>query len=311
MDKQKHIPLWLKAIVSAGLLWFFISRTDIGAIGNALASIPVFILLAAALVNIASVYVNAVKWKIIAARAPFAALARANFVAQYYSLVLPGQIAGEFGKLFYLKRHGVAAAPELAASITVDKATGLVGAVFIVGAFGALMTSYPLPFVVKTVFVIGFLAGLALIFLLRVSVVHRATDAALAKFRFEWLRQMLAHWREITAPVRIAFSVFLGVIYQLLAVAIALLIAVPLGVQIGFFDWCWILSILSVILLIPVSIGGLGLREGSLVAFLGLFGVMPATALAFSLTLFGLQIPLAAIGAFFEHVPVKPAHENH
>ena len=53
-------------------------------------------------------------------------------------------------------------------------------------------------------------------------------------------------------------------------------------------------------MLLPLSVAGLGLREMSYVALLGLFGLDPATAIAMSLMVFGCLLLNAAAGALAE-----------
>lgn len=306
MPKLRSIPVWLKLLVSAALLSYFLSRTDLQALVAALASIPPGVLVLAALLFVAAFFVSTGKWKLIAPFMPFAALAKAGLVGQYYGLVLPGQIAGEVSKVFYLRRHGVATAPELTASIGIDKATGLIGSVFVLGTIGTVFSDYPLPAAVKVVFIAGLIASLALVFFLRIPALYRLVDGLFSTWDIPAVRELLSHWKKITEhPLRIAASIACAVLSQVLAVMIAVVVGGSLGIHVGFFDWCWILSILSVVLLLPVTVGGLGLREGSLVTLLALFGAAPEAALALSFTLFGLQILLAVIGAIYEHIPVR------
>ena len=56
----------------------------------------------------------------------------------------------------------------------------------------------------------------------------------------------------------------------------------------------------GIAMLLPLSVAGLGLREMSYVALLGLFGVDPATAIAMSLMVFGCLLLNAAVGALAE-----------
>jgi hypothetical protein len=66
------------------------------------------------------------------------------------------------------------------------------------------------------------------------------------------------------------------------------------------------IPVVTVITLVPVSVGGWGVREGALVALLGLVGVPSHTALAFSV-LFGVAGILASLPAlgFLWHDPSK------
>ncbi len=62
----------------------------------------------------------------------------------------------------------------------------------------------------------------------------------------------------------------------------------------------WIRSLTLMLALIPVTVAGLGVREASYVAFMGLYGIEAHDALAFSVTLFVIQILIGLIGAGYE-----------
>ena len=79
-----------------------------------------------------------------------------------------------------------------------------------------------------------------------------------------------------------------------------MVIAYSFNLSISFIDWCWIWAILSLVLFLPITVAGLGLREGTLVGILGTFGVKPEIALALSFSLLGLQVALAILGGLIE-----------
>jgi uncharacterized membrane protein YbhN (UPF0104 family) len=75
-----------------------------------------------------------------------------------------------------------------------------------------------------------------------------------------------------------------------LNIAIACLwLGKSIGLQLGISDYIFYVSVTTLITSLPLSIGGWGIREGALVALLGNAGVVPHSALAFSI-LFGLSV---------------------
>jgi uncharacterized membrane protein YbhN (UPF0104 family) len=54
--------------------------------------------------------------------------------------------------------------------------------------------------------------------------------------------------------------------------------------------------LITVLAMLPVSVAGLGVREGGVVFFFGKVGVDPATALGMSLIWFSLTVLVSAIG---------------
>lgn len=63
-----------------------------------------------------------------------------------------------------------------------------------------------------------------------------------------------------------------------------------MDININFADWCWVFGVISLVVFLPITIGGIGLREGSFVILLGQLSVSSEKALALSLSIFGLQI---------------------
>ncbi len=91
-------------------------------------------------------------------------------------------------------------------------------------------------------------------------------------------------------------TVFFGALFQLCSVAIILLLSKNLNITLHFFDCCWAFSAISIITLLPITIGGLGLREGAFIGVLGLIGVAHEDALVLSLILFSFLIVTAVVG---------------
>ncbi len=76
----------------------------------------------------------------------------------------------------------------------------------------------------------------------------------------------------------------------------SLVLAQALAINIGMLDWMAIASVVAVIQIFPLSVGGLGVREGAFIILLALYGVEPARATAFSLLTFVLVAFLITLG---------------
>jgi hypothetical protein len=63
-----------------------------------------------------------------------------------------------------------------------------------------------------------------------------------------------------------------------------------LGLELGLLEIAWVRSAALVVGLLPVTVGGLGLREGTVVALLAVFGVSSADALSLSLLAFTVTV---------------------
>jgi uncharacterized protein (TIRG00374 family) len=78
------------------------------------------------------------------------------------------------------------------------------------------------------------------------------------------------------------------------------ILSFAMGIDISLNGIAWIRSVVLLFTLIPVTVGGLGVREASFIAFMQLYGIANHEALAFALMLFAIQIMIGAIGAIIE-----------
>ena len=75
-----------------------------------------------------------------------------------------------------------------------------------------------------------------------------------------------------------------------------MIMARGIQIQTPFADLCWIFGIVSIAILIPLTVGGIGVREGTFIGLLGQLGVPSEKALVLSLSIFTLQVFLSVIG---------------
>ena len=87
---------------------------------------------------------------------------------------------------------------------------------------------------------------------------------------------------------------------HLVGAAAFLAFGLAAGAELGLAPALWARGVTGIAMLLPLSVAGLGLREMSYVALLGLFGLDPATAIAMSLMVFGCLLLNAAAGALAE-----------
>ncbi len=57
--------------------------------------------------------------------------------------------------------------------------------------------------------------------------------------------------------------------------------------------------LVALMILLPVSFNGIGVREGGFIYFLGLKGVQPEQALSLSLSFFAIQVAASLVGGIF------------
>lgn len=306
--KRISKSFFAKFAIGAVLLGWLLTRSDPDRILAAIRSLPAGLFFSLTVLYVASFAVNACKWRLLLRSQPIGRLFRLILIANYYSLIIPGQMAGEAVKALRLCR-GAPDPERIAASVAFDRITSLISILFVAaGGLAIGSASEVLPFS------IGYLLAPAAVFgssallanrsiargckklLLRGCSYPRGTRKYL-RFGFRFVDAWRHYWMR---PQLLAGAVGIGLVLQGMCAAIVTILGAHLGIRLDYFDWCWIFSLVSLMVFLPVTVGGIGLREGGFVFFLGTFGIGEEKALALSLTLFALQVTTAMIGALVE-----------
>jgi uncharacterized membrane protein YbhN (UPF0104 family) len=85
--------------------------------------------------------------------------------------------------------------------------------------------------------------------------------------------------------------------YQLVVALGAFLVALAIGLHVGWGAIVAFMPVVAIVQVLPLTIGGLGLREGAFVVFLGPLGVTASQAIAFGLLVYALNLAVSLLGA--------------
>jgi len=96
----------------------------------------------------------------------------------------------------------------------------------------------------------------------------------------------------------------LSAVVQLSGIAAVSILADGLGQHIPFLAFLIFIPLIVLFSMLPISISGLGIREGAFVLFFGLIGVKPELATAISLAWF-ITITTAGIWGLIEYIRYK------
>jgi len=277
----------LNIIVSLGILALVIRWADTVAIMAHLRNASVFWLVSSIAALTSITVLMAKRWQIVA-RSFSVDISLTRAIAEYYiaqlvNLVLPGGVVGDVTRAVRA-RH--AANLALAAqSVAAERIVGQ-GVMFLLLGVGLLMAliipgGIAWPAVTWMVIAGG-------VFVLLVTVLlSRRTDAT-AKF----LRLTL---NGFTQPGVASLSLIIAMllIFSLYACARATGTVVPPA------GWATLLTLVLSAMLIPVSVGGWGWREGAAAALFPLIGATPSAGIAAGIA-YGAMMMIAAIpGLFF------------
>lgn len=295
----------LKLFVSLALLGYIASQISLRALGQALAGADLALVGAALVMSAAGMAAATLQLRVIAEQqsiylSPRDAFAL-NLSTSFYNLLLPGYIAGGVARWYRLARSHSENEPVAALAVVLANRVVELATVLILGLL--FWTADPLARshrLVPAVFA-GLLAALVVVVLV------------IIRFRESARRVLPARWRDRVGAAVAAAGRFRqmpgGALRRLVGAAAArhfLMIAafycfgLALHLPLSIAASGWTRTVVALAGMLPVSVGGLGVREGSLIAVLHPYGIPASAAAALGLLLFARELAAAFVGGVIE-----------
>jgi uncharacterized membrane protein YbhN (UPF0104 family) len=232
-------------------------------------------------------------------------------IGMFFNLFAPGTVGGDLSRVYYLVKHQerddqARPVPMMRAALSVlmDRAIGMVVLIW-VGAAGLLLfPSYPVPSFIRTVtlcLAFGFVVCGVLLPVWR-RLVPEGRNSTLDKFRLVF-RSYRSHWRAIVQGILLSLIVHLIQAWMHVVMGRALNLVIPFSFALIVYP------LVGTFAAIPISLNGIGLREGGYVLLLGLIGITAENGIAFGLLLFTIIALDSLIGGIVFLVKRSPKPE--
>jgi glycosyltransferase 2 family protein len=293
---RKLFALVVKLAIAIALLWWVSRKLDFDVVrGRLLMLSPVAILLGVALI-FCSNSLAAVRWKLLTSqvgiRIGTARILRYGLIGSFFNQALPSAFGGDGVRFWLLYRDRIPAALAVR-SLFLDR---FVGFVFLI-----IPSLYGLPRLLWQHLAIdprltwvGVACGILLCVVAAAFIAqqrNRLSRYRIGRLVVQIVDDLKFLPTNISSLVRVAI-VSAGVQFLLFYVVWILVRQFDQGVS--FLDVLTVIPVTFILLAIPISIAGWGLREGLFVAGLGLIGVSRDVALVSSI-LFGLSSLAASL----------------
>jgi uncharacterized protein (TIRG00374 family) len=230
------------------------------------------------------------------------ALFRAYLVASFFNLVLPGAILGDVYRVWEVRREAGEGSRALGI-IAVERLLGFAA----LGCLGLIAAPF-IPLAAEDRY-------LAVVLVAICALIAAAAALALHPRANVWLRSIRVPIARISqrgaaafdnalraiadlaeSPRVLARAFGLSLVNQGLPVAAVYCLAVPLATNTAWYWFAIIVPFVTLVSLVPISIGGTGVREYLYVTLFGAVGMQSEVALALSLSLLGTAILWALVG---------------
>lgn len=253
-----------------------------------------FILLACALVIVDRVLMAYRWWTLLAPfdRPPVATVMRIFFVSTFVGTFLPASVGGDAVRAYGLSKEGVGGV-DAVASVLMDRLLGVVS-ILIVAVAGAFLARRLIDiralFPAFALLIVLCAVALAVVFSPRAAVAAAGVLALLPHGRETGKRLVEAIQRYATLHGPMVNVLLSSIAVQVLRVlqtyslGLALGLAVPLGVYFA------LVPIILLIVLMPITINGIGTTQAGFVWLFGRAGVASAPAFALSVLFLAIAI---------------------
>lgn len=281
--RRGRLTLLLRVAGTIGLMALAVRGVEWSRLGEAFRGVDWRWWIAGLAILVAVQFVAALRWALLARPVgfdlPLSAFVRRYFEGLFFNLVLPTSIGGDVVKAYRLS--DTAGGRILAAcTVLADRVAGLV-ALMVIALTAWAAQRYALGF--PQALLVG--AGLAgAVFVVATTVVGNLgrvarllpdvapVEAAVAR---------LLPYQE--RPGLVTSAIGWGLIVQIGGVLSVACVGRALGVDVDLHTWFIVVPLVNLTMVLPISIGGVGVREGMLSVLLAPFGVPKETAVAVGL----------------------------
>jgi glycosyltransferase 2 family protein len=312
---KSYLQLLIRFIVSVGLMVWLVTMIDWDEAFRIMKEgSPIYFLLAFLAIQI-TVVSSIWKWKMLIQSSEKklrnnqvspAYLGKMYYIGLFFNNFMPGSVGGDVVRIYYLgKKTSVATATTSVLFERITAGFALVGIVLI----SALFMDQSRPYLISLAVLIGMAIGLYMIiklFMKKVKVTERDLSS---QGRFSLLKvkgkQAIMGIGETAKNYRNenwqwwGMILLLSLLFQVGMAWINDLLFRSFDIHVSFLHLLVIITLISVITMIPVSLNGLGVREASYVLFFQSIGVPEGIALSVSLLFFFLVTISSLIGGLF------------
>ncbi|MEO7773735.1 MAG: lysylphosphatidylglycerol synthase transmembrane domain-containing protein [Steroidobacteraceae bacterium] len=298
----------LKAIVGVTLITVLVINVDWRAMLTELQQADPYLLAAAFIGCGMQFFLTGWKWgwaiRLFDTALPFRLTVRLYAVAHFVGQFLPTAIGGDAYRIYRVRRL-LPSSTVAISSLVVERFMGLV-ILLLLAAIACLLLA-PQYLVARSYLLLmgfGMLGGLVVLVALHYGMLKQFTGRL---ERFGWFIALRNDYGSMMSA-RAAWVAFLGlsVAFQVMSIFIVFLVFRAIGSDAGFAQAAFITMVGATAGILPISINGLGVSEGSMVGAALALGLQPEHALLMAIFLRALVMPFTLLCGLLYLAEPKP-----
>jgi uncharacterized protein (TIRG00374 family) len=307
---KKKLYTALRLILSAGLITYLIifksGFRDFQHFWNILKTVNIPLILASVSIYIFIVFVSAIRWQILlktqGIRISKGYLSSSFLIGSFFNNLLPTSVGGDIYRSVDIANKAKVSIGKSASVLVMDRFSGVITSsvyaiiALFLGFRTVGKTSYVIP-------VIVFFAVCVIILFFLLNPSFLGLNRLVKKIKFlskirEKLKEVYHTFRSFKKfKLALVLALLCSFALQFGFIVNCYLAARALGIDLSFASFIFIVPMVATIAMLPISIGGTGIRENSLVFLLVALGAPSEKSTVTSLLLFAMIITVGIIGA--------------
>ena len=300
----------LKVVISIGLVAWAFAKIDLQLVSAQLGAANLWLVLAALALFEVAIIINGVKWQVLlraqGVRVPFGALLQFLFTGFFFNNFLPANVGGDVIRGYGLARYTDRAA-DAAVSVVVDRIIGLIAYMSTAFVAAIVVANLRGGQGLQKLEWVAFVALLALLVAFATLLSRRVRAIMSRLFTSHLLSPLAPLWNRISGAFdayrfqyrALALAFGLGLLGIVCTTFVNWLLSQSMGGLMPLTTILLLNPLIALVLMLPISIGGIGVSQAAYPFFYGLAGVPPSHALAVSLLMQAVVILGSLPGAFF------------
>lgn len=305
--KSKTFLFILKILISFSLLFYLISKIGINIIINTIKQLNLLSFFVAVSIYIISIFLSSLRLRLfLSHKLPLRKIFSLYMIGSFFNTYMPGIVGGDAVKAYYLNkeiktifqpdRDAESSISESVASVFVDRYIGfftLLCICLFAFPFGSkYLKNTSINWIIPLVF-LSFILGSIVVFKFRIG------------DRLTFLANFYNYFQRYIKKVDVLIKSFLySLIIQISGIFAVFVLSEGLSMEIPFSFFLLFIPIIILISFIPLSLSGIGLREGAFVVFFQKIGIPSHLSMTLSLLWF-LSTVTASLLGLFEYLRYK------
>jgi hypothetical protein len=316
---KKIFAVFIRVAISLVILFFLFKNIDKKSLVQIIKNADKPLLFFSFIVFFCSYVLGLFRWEMLLRavniRLPLKRVITSYSAGAFFNIFLPSTIGGDFMRSVDLSLH-TKKPKEVIATVFLDRLSGFIGLVIlaIVAMFFGWKVLGDKSVILSLAIIVAVLAAVLLVlfnkFLYsRINKILKSPKAGNLRDMVTSLHEEIHVFRNKKAVA--VNNILISIVIQVILPVSFYIIAISLGIRISPVYFFIFLPIISAITLLPVSIGGLGLRDATVIFFFAKAGLAKDMAFAMSLLNFSFILACGGLGGLIYVLTVHHRRVQH